>query len=429
MAVASLVPNNEILATAYQGTNAGDLGKIFPGRAFTTHKIIYQHAGRCPGLPKDQEEEEKSSSSTPQDFLIKQGRKDLADTIKKREDVGCPLKGIKVLVIDEVGTQSLDVFSKLLSALAVCSEVEKIVLTGDSGQLPPINPGDVLLALRSFLGDRGMYVRFDHNHRQNSGAKLLAENARAISNGNMVKFDGKNCVHVEQKDNETVEEVVVRILKKWKINEYEHNIVVRTNELRKKIIPRVEKHYGGFESRPSHGMLVNRKMSFTQNEYDRGIVNNEILKLDEIRDVGGSSPGLKNFTGGATRGATRNVKATSLDGRHIEIEWDEWARKHCKKASCTTVNVFQGSQIPWIIHVMPYFCSFETRERIYTIFTRPMKGIFYVGKLGDLEKAVKNPETKKRSDLVNKLEEIPEDLPDVETAPKIECPTKRKREE
>lgn len=431
--MASLVPHDEIIATAYQGTNSGDLEKIFPGRAFTTHKIIYQHAARCPGLPKEPEDEnETSSSSEVKDHLISHDREDLAEDIDKREEIGCILKGIKVLVIDEVGTQSLDVFSKLLSALAVCGNVEKIVLTGDSGQLPPINPGDILLALRSFLGDRGMYVRFTRNHRQGKDAKLLAENALGISNGKMIKFNKQNCVNIEPNENETVADTVVRILKKYKIDEYEHNTVVRTNELRTQIIPRVETHYGGFDSRQSHGMLINRKMSFTQNDYERGIVNNEILVLNEIRDSGGSCPGLKNFTGGSTRGAVRKITATSLDGRSVKIEWDDWARKHCRKASCTTVNVFQGSQIAWIIHVMPYFCSFETRERIYTIFTRPTKGIFYVGRAEDLERAIKNPETKKRSDLVNKLEKIPENLPKLELIqkiePKLEHPTKRKRE-
>jgi hypothetical protein len=44
---------------------------------------------------------------------------------------------------------------------------------------------------------------------------------------------------------------------------------------------------------------------------------------------------------------------------------------------------------------------------MYTIFTRPTKGIFFVGDPKDLEKAIKNPEKKKRSDLGKKLDRIP----------------------
>ena len=85
---------------------------------------------------------------------------------------------------------------------------------------------------------------------------------------------------------------------------------------------------------------------------------------------------------------------------HRYILYDEWCMKHLKKASCTTVNSYQGLETETIIYVIPYDSKHETRERLYTVVTRARsRVILIVPSSNSLSKIVNQREPKYRTKL------------------------------
>jgi hypothetical protein len=63
----------------------------------------------------------------------------------------------------------------------------------------------------------------------------------------------------------------------------------------------------------------------------------------------------------------------------LVLTMDSWVTKWMKKGSASTVHCFQGAQAPTIIYVLPYASPFETREYVYTAWTRAMERMIHVG--------------------------------------------------
>ena len=117
------------------------------------------------------------------------------------------------------------------------------------------------------------------------------------------------------------------------------------------------------------GHYVGRKLAFTQNNYKKGLSNNEIMILKNICDTVTGSPDQSrpmmpiNTSDRLDRRLTRTLYLqTLLDSRQVEVTWDDWSRSHLKKANTTTVNTFQGSEIEDIIFILPYATDYDTFE-------------------------------------------------------------------
>ena len=448
----ALYPLEELLASAFQAVNVGDLAKIFPGRAFTTDKLLWVHSTTCEyhgssdwergrGASKrerdddDDNTDEKERKNEKDKKTIKQSK--IQIPYKK-----CIFEKVKVLILDEMGTQNVAGFSKLLSALLVCGSLQKIIFSGDSRQLPSIHPGDLLRHLCLFLKEGGMLVEFQHNHRTHAGAQLLSQNADHIAAGDYDKlvFDQRSAIHIPTERHSLLQNTLVDVLTKYNITEYEHHTIARTNKVKTELITATEKYYREkqrqFEPsyRPWGKYEVGRKIMFGQNDYDADIVSNEILAILDISDVmrasgkGSSehrvSHGIRSHTElWQTPGSTRELCCVKLsecsekeilgmmgkgtldrrDKRLKIIPWNDWSKKYIRRASATTTYAFQGAQKHTVIFVLPYACRYDTRELVYTAFTRPTHRLIFIGDVHDLRRACKNMETPRRSMLSQKL--------------------------
>ncbi len=311
-------------------------------------------------------------------------------------------------------------------------------MVGDRNQLKAIRPGDVLHQLYEFLDTRGMVADFKHNHRVSESSKLLAQNSELVRRADSgISYDNKNCVFIDKNEYGSISATLNHILEKYKIEEYKHIIITRTNGIRQSLNKVVEEYYHNLDENQRTTLYKGssyesgRKITFKKNDYDRNIFNNQILYLESIYDekevikLASDKPKqepsqkklkiqyetVRNIPDntserkekGFTRFASCNVLLRSGKGKNFE--WDKWAQKYVRHASVITTHCFQGSQIHTVVIIIPYFSKYDTQRAFYTAFTRATDRVIIIGSLSDVNKTITNIDPVRDSDLALRLQE------------------------
>lgn len=362
------------MATAFQGVNAGALRGMSKKRG-TAHKLLFEHC---------------ADHSTEGFFRT------------------CAFAGVDCLVVDEAGTMTLELLSKMVSSFVVCSggsHPRRLILSGDLGQLPPIGGPAPFRELRSHFSRIDSLAEFGHNHRVREGAKLVCDNANRVAAGNAseIEWNSENFVLLESEDSVAS---VISIVEGLNVQDYV--VVTRTNADRKEICSAIESLRGGKEIERRHprardvdAAVVGQKFCFTKNDYELGLINNEILILDGILDVRRTETRrLARCTKDPKprHGWNRKLLIRTLDGRKRIIPWDP-KKTTVKKAACVTSNAMQGSSAKIIVRADFGASRFSTRERLYTDITRAEEQFHYVGKKEWFDQACARKEPPKRSHL------------------------------
>lgn len=404
--VSKLIQKKNVIATASQSLNVARLNQIFPQRSFTAHKLLYFHDSYC-----------KSSPHSSSRLRSGDKAKELGIEFKN-----CPFEDISTLFCEEFSMWDEALFSKLISAIICCGKLTKVMMIGDTQQLQSIRMGNTMREITQFAEEFDFLCKFTHNHRTGASAQILGKNLRTIREmtPDNIEFDEQNCIHVDVERRmskfdkiEYIKRCVLNMLKKFKIGEYEHHIITRTNEYKNTLIESVNTHYHQLDQKTRNvgpyktfGHYVGRKLAFTQNNYKKGLSNNEIMVLKLICDtVTGSLDQSRplmpiNTADRLDKRLTRTLYLeTLLDARQVEVVWDDWTRSHLKRCNTTTVNTFQGSEISTIIFVLPYATDYDTFEMVNTAWSRCKKRLIFIGNLFDLKKAIMNLEKKRRSKL------------------------------
>ncbi|NWY94583.1 HELB helicase, partial [Loxia curvirostra] len=94
---------------------------------------------------------------------------------------------VTVLVVDEGSLVSVRILSLVLKLLCEHAELAKLIILGDTRQLPSIDPGNMLADIFEGLKSRGFSVELRTNHRAES--QLIVDNASRISHRQLPKFD------------------------------------------------------------------------------------------------------------------------------------------------------------------------------------------------------------------------------------------------
>ena len=376
--VLSQLYGDRVYCTAFQGVNAGQLTRI-SSKVSTTHRLLHDHA-------------------------------------RNHSPFKCLLKGIEVLVVDEVGTQSLTLLAGLLSAFAVCgASNKKLVLVGDLGQLPPIGGPAPFRYLIDYFNARGYLARFYHNHRVDDddvGAGLIATNASAIRSGEAegVIWDHENFVMSPLRRNEDPEKTLMRAIERFDLAEASFIVVTHQRKHVEQLCKSLERKFGG-SGLP--GVQVPHKFAFTKNDYAIGTINNRILRLEAIEDRAVKEPRpARNVTFKRARpsqahsttdrrppNTERYLITCDTEGVRREVLYDGAIVGRIKKASAVTSNAMQGGSCETVVRVDFGPSQYSSRERLYTDVTRATRRFIYVGKLEWFKEAVARPETIPRSQL------------------------------
>ncbi|NWV37754.1 HELB helicase, partial [Grantiella picta] len=107
----------------------------------------------------------------------------------RRNEGAYPWKfsAVTVLIVDEGSLVSVHVLSLVLKLLREHAQLAKLVILGDTRQLPSIDPGNMLADIFEGLKSRGFSVELRTNHRAES--QLIVDNASRISYRQLPEFD------------------------------------------------------------------------------------------------------------------------------------------------------------------------------------------------------------------------------------------------
>ncbi|KGL95576.1 DNA helicase B, partial [Charadrius vociferus] len=94
---------------------------------------------------------------------------------------------VTVLIVDEGSLVSVHVLSLVLKLLCEHAQLAKLIILGDTRQLPSIEPGNMLADIFEGLKSRGFSVELRTNHRAES--QLIVDNASRISHRKLPEFD------------------------------------------------------------------------------------------------------------------------------------------------------------------------------------------------------------------------------------------------
>ncbi|XP_009874385.1 PREDICTED: DNA helicase B, partial [Apaloderma vittatum] len=94
---------------------------------------------------------------------------------------------VTILVVDEGSLVSVPILALVLKILCKHAQLAKLIILGDTRQLPSIHPGNMLADVFEGLKSRGFSVELQTNHRAES--QLIIDNASRISQRKLPEFD------------------------------------------------------------------------------------------------------------------------------------------------------------------------------------------------------------------------------------------------
>lgn len=302
------------------------------------------------------------------------------------------------LIIDEVSMVDAQLFESVMRALPLGC---RLILVGDSNQLPSVGAGNILEDLIS--SEMIPVVQLTEIFRQ-SMESLIITNAHKIVHGEMPELEVKDkdffFLHFENKD--SIRKTVTDLCTKRLPKAYGYNIF---NDIQI-LAPGRKGDLGVTELNARLQQEVNPK-SDKKNELNAGkrilregdkvmqIRNNYDLLW--VKDDGETGEGIFN-------GEIGTIETINKRSRIISVRFDDKVANYdfdfsvdLDLAYATTVHKSQGNEFEAV--VMPLFGGAPMllyRNLLYTAVTRAKKLMIIVGSKNDIEKMVNNNRKNKR---------------------------------
>ncbi len=296
-----------------------------------------------------------------------------------------------VIIIDEMSMVDTLLFSSLLAAL---KNTCRIILVGDSDQLPSVGAGNIL---KDLIDSKAMpTVALTEIFRQARESGIVT-NAHAIVSGEMPNLDNtsKDFFFIQRLEQEQAMNTVVELYKTRLPRAYGYNSVediqiisparngiMNIVDINKRIQNEINPQKNGMDELKGkvYSFRVNDKVMQTRNNYDilwekdgehgKGIFNGDIGIIREIRRRDGIA--VIDFEG--------RIAAYS-----VEI------LEHLELAYAITVHKSQGSEFPAVILVLVGGSEkLYYRNLFYTAVTRARNFLVTVGSVTNIERMVEN---------------------------------------
>ena len=288
-----------------------------------------------------------------------------------------PLKE-DLIIVDEASMMDMLLFYRLLCAL---KEGARLVLVGDTDQLPPVGPGAPLKDLIAW-GDVPV-VRLQHIFRQQEGSGII-ENAARIREGRLPEPDmaGEFQICLAESEEEAFQLVMhlcreghyEEDARKWDMQVLSpmYKGLCGVDHLNEAIQRYVQG--GAIEGR---GFRKGDKVMQTRNDYEKGVYNGDI-------GIVWSAAGPKVFV--------------QFPEKEVVYEGDE--RRDLQLAYAVTVHKSQGSEYDTVIFVLlPSQRMMLQRNLLYTGVTRASRWTILITSGSALAAAVRNHRTAGRCSL------------------------------
>ena len=342
--------------------------------------------------------------------LLEIGKVDEESLFKKENNYqGAPIDG-DIIIVDEVSMVDMFIMSYLLDCIYLGT---KLILVGDSDQLPSVGPGSVLQDL--IESKKISTVHLDKIFRQAAKSKIIV-NAHRVNNGkNFINKDDpeleedskQDFFFIKENNQEKVLEQVLSLcngrLKKFGDYDFFESIQVLTptkkgllgtKEMNKALQQELNPSRQGEDEKTSMGAIfrIGDRVMQIKNNYDM---------TWEKRN--GDSLETGN---GVFNGETGTITNINEKEKNIRVKFDD--EKVClyqfneleqlEHSYCITIHKAQGSEFDVVIMIIPQAAPMLlTRNLLYTGLTRAKKLLIVIGNDRIVDYMIKNVDSKKRN--------------------------------
>ena len=342
--------------------------------------------------------------------LLEIGKVDEESLFKKdTEYKGAPIDA-DIIIVDEVSMVDMFIMSYLLDCIY---KGTKLILVGDSDQLPSVGPGSVLHDL--IASDKMTTVHLDKIFRQAAKSKIIVNAHRVNSGKRFIEKDDKELVEdakqdfffIKENNQEKILEQVLSLcngrLKKFGDYDFFESIQVLTptkkgllgtRELNKALQKELNPHRDGETEKNSMGATfrIGDRIMQIKNNYD---MYWERLKDEEVE----SGNGVFNGEVGSIIEINEKEKNITVKFDDEKICWYEFNQlEELEHSYCITIHKAQGSEFDVIIMVIPQAAPMLlTRNLLYTGITRAKKMLIIIGNERVVNYMIDNVDSKKRN--------------------------------
>ena len=342
--------------------------------------------------------------------LLEIGKVDDDAFYKKDKDFeGAPIDA-DIIIVDEMSMVDMFVMSYLLDCIYLGT---KLILVGDTDQLPSVGPGSVLKDIIS--SEKISTVHLDKIFRQAARSKIIV-NAHRVNNGQkfIQKDDSElsenakeDFFFIKENNQEKILEQVLSLcngrLKKFGDYDFFENIQVLTptkkgmlgtKELNKSLQQELNPPREGEPEKASMGVIfrIGDRIMQTKNNYDmywerregdsietgNGVFNGEIGTITNINEK------------------EKNIRIKFDDNKVCWYEFNDL--EQIDHSYCITIHKAQGSEFDVVIMIVPQAAPMLlTRNLLYTGLTRAKKLLIVIGNDRVVDFMINNVDSKKRN--------------------------------
>ncbi|NWH93460.1 HELB helicase, partial [Aegithalos caudatus] len=371
---------------------------------------------------------------------------------------------VTVLIVDEGSLVSVHILSLVLKLLCEHAELAKLIILGDTRQLPSIDPGNMLADIFEGLKSRGFSVELRTNHRAES--QLIVDNASRISNRQLPEFDEVLKVSAWNEEMtmpipekkfifialpaggnfEHLQTAIKILLKKGPgLEDAEQSQFIAFRRQDCDLINELCcQHYSNHLTRDHKNrrlFQMGDKIASTRNVYLKDLLaacdvkegpndqecRNGEIKLTEQADEEGKrlcNGDIFFITGDAETDKQRLLTISSTYGSTFTVKYKALRKLcHIKHAWARTIHTFQGSEERTVVYVVGN-AGRQHWQHVYTAVTRGRCRVYVVAEERHLKRAVRNKEITRKTRLQRFLREAiaeTDNCPKQTSSPLVKC--------
>lgn len=342
--------------------------------------------------------------------LLEIGKVDENSLFKKESEFqGAPIDA-DIIIVDEVSMVDMFIMSYLLECIY---KGTKLILVGDSDQLPSVGPGSVLQDLIN--SEKITTIHLDKIFRQAAKSKIVVNAHRVNTGKGFIKSDDdelekdakQDFFFIREIDQEKVLEQVLSLcngrLKKFGDYDFFESIQVLsptkkgllgTKELNKALQQELNPPREGEVEKGSKGAVfrIGDRVMQIKNNYD-------MYWEKSTGDILETGMGVFNGEIGTITNINEEEKNIRVKFDDEKICWYEFSElEQIEHSYCITIHKAQGSEFDVVIMIIPQAAPMLlTRNLLYTGLTRAKKMLIIIGNDRIIDYMIRNVDSKKRN--------------------------------